>query len=166
MRTALHVSEANFDPSEKQFVANVREHGWFRTSVAADEQGPAFSYTTGFWQGVEQPELILVGLKHETAHHVLWDLYAEAKAGKPLPIGVPIPDVFGSYAAYVFPVAKRFYAEYLGWSLWFYCGDDFPCLQVVWPDRNGIFPWEEDYDPDLVGSQPDLTENGWKASLA
>ena len=165
MRTALDVSEANFDVTEKQFVANVREHGWFRTSVAADEHGPSFSYTTGFWQGVQKPELIISGLNHETAHQILWDIYTDAKAGKSLPIGVPVAEVFGNHAAYIFPVAKRFYSEYLGWSLWFYCGDNFDCLQIVWPDREGIFPWQDGYDPSFADDQPDLTENGWLAAL-
>ncbi|HEY1605029.1 MAG TPA: DUF4262 domain-containing protein [Allosphingosinicella sp.] len=30
----------------------------------------------------------------------------------------------------------------LGWSRWFYGGDVFPYLRLVWPDRVGLFPWE------------------------
>jgi hypothetical protein len=53
----------------------------------------------------------------------------------------------------------------LGWSRWFYGGDAFPCLQIVWSDRDGRFPWQSGFDPALAGLQPDLTENGWLASL-
>jgi len=48
-----------------------------------------------------------------------------------------------------------------GESRWFYGGDDFPCLQIVWPDRAGRFPWEADFDAQFEGNQPDLTEQGW-----
>lgn len=58
-------------------------------------------------------------------------------------------------------VAKRHFANFLGWSRWFYGGDEFPCLQLVWPDRSGLFPWEPDFDPEFGGDQPDPTEQGW-----
>jgi hypothetical protein len=37
------------DKSEQNFVANVREHGWFRTDIFEEEGHPGFSYSTGFW---------------------------------------------------------------------------------------------------------------------
>ena len=70
-----------------------------------------------------------------------------------------------THRAYVFPVAKRHYANHLGWSRWFYAGDDFPCQQIVWPDRAGLFPWEAGFDPTFANKQPDLTEHGWLAAL-
>jgi len=166
MRTALDASEANLDSDEQTFVAKVREHGWFRMSVAGDSEGPGFSYTTGFWVSARQPEVILFGLKSETAHDVFWDLFRDAEGNKSLVPGRATQEVFGNQPAYVFPVAKRFYAEYLGWSRWFYGSDDFPCFQIVWPDRNGVFPWQPGFDPQFFGSQPDLSEMGWQAILA
>ena len=166
MNTALDAPAASLDEPERRFVADVREHGWFRTAVFADAEGPNFSYTTGFWVGADHPELIMFGLKGETAHEVFWNLFRDARSAKSLVVGKPTADVFGNQSAYVFPVAKRFYAEYLGWSRWFYGGDDFACLQIVWPDREGVFPWEDDFDPSFAGSQPDLTERGWKATLS
>ena len=64
------------------------------------------------------------------------------RQAKPLPIGERTDAVFANLPAYVFPVAKKHYRDLLGWSRWFYGGDDFPCLQIVWPDRAGRFPWE------------------------
>ena len=112
-----------------------------------------------------QPELIMFGIKREIAHDVLWDLFREAKAGAALPIGELTDKAFANLLAYAFPVSKRFYSDYLGWSRWFYGGDEFPCLQIVWPDREGAFPWEPGFDAAFAADQTDLTESGWKTAL-
>lgn len=165
MRTALDAPSELLDQAEQSFVAMLREHGWFRTGVHADGDGPGFSYSTGFWVTLRQPEIIIFDLRDDIVHEVLWDLFRSAEAGEVLPVGQPTDRVFGNLAAYVFPVAKRHYANHLGWSRWFYAGDDFPCQQIVWPDRAGLFPWEAGFDPTFANKQPDLTEHGWLAAL-
>lgn len=148
-------------------MTKVREHGWFRTEISAAEGGPNFTFTTGFWINASQPELIMFSLNGKTAHSVFADLFREAERNNALPVGKRSNAIFGNSPAYAFRVARRHYPNYLGWSGWFYGGrDDFPCLQIVWPDRAGLFPWETGSDPSFSNSQPDLTEEGWLASLA
>lgn len=166
MRTALDASRDALNSYERDFVDNVRKHGWFNTSVSGDEQGPGFSHSTGYWLTTKQPEVVIFGLPSKTAHDIFWDLFRDARDGHPLKLSTRTDRVFGNLPAYVFPVAKRFYTEYLGSSLWFYGKDDFPCLQIVWPDRAGLFPWEIGFDPAFADDQPDLTENGWRAALS
>lgn len=164
MRTALDAPAEALDDSERAFVAKVREHGWFDTAVFGDAEGPEFSFTTGLWVNTGQPELIMFGMKRDIAHDVFWDLFRGAKTGVPLPIGEPTDQAFENLLAYAFPVSKRFYPDYLGWSRWFYGGDEFPCLQIVWPDRSGVFPWEPGFDTALEADQTDLTEYGWQSA--
>ncbi len=140
MFTALDAADDALDDSEKSFVANIGEHGWFRTGVFGENDAPGFSYTTGFWVNARQPEVIMFGMKDEIAHNVFWDLFRDAKAGQGLPIGRRSDAVFGNNPAYAFLVAKRHYAGHLGWSRWFYGSAEFTCLQIVWPDRAGVFP--------------------------
>ncbi len=46
-------------------------------------------------------------------------------------------------------VPLQLYDKYLGTAIWFYRKSPrpFPCLQLVWPDRDGRFPWETGFDP-------------------
>jgi hypothetical protein len=166
MATALDAPPEVLDQHERSFVAKIREHGWFCTNVQADAEGPGFAYTTGFWVKIRKPEVIVFGLRNEIAHQVLWDIFHDAEEDRGLPVGIRTNQVFANIAAYAFPVAKRHYANHLGWSRWFYGGDNFPCLQIVWPDQAGVFPWEADFDQTFAEDQPDLTENGWLAALA
>ena len=165
MRTALDAHDDALDDHERAFVASVREHGWFRTGVFAKDDNPAFSYTTGFCVNAHRPELLIFSIKVEIALDIFWALFRDAKLGVSLPFGEPLDNVFGNGPAFAFPIAKRFYREHLGWSSWFYGGDDFQCLQIVWPDRDQLFPWQPGFDEGLAGVQPDLSENGWQAAL-
>jgi hypothetical protein len=165
MRTALDAPDDVLDDHERNFVAKIREHGWLGSSVFEDAEGPGFSYSTGFWVSAHSPEVITFSLKSDTAHDVFWDLFRDAKAGKEHAIARLSDEVFANISSYLFPVAKVHYRKYLGWSRWFYAGDEFPCLQLVWPDRSGKFPWEDGFDESFRRSQTDLTERGWLASL-
>jgi hypothetical protein len=166
MRTALDTPLDALDEGERNCVSNVLEHGWFHTAVFGDDEGPGFSYTTGFWLNTQFPEVMLFSMKRETAHTVLWDLFRDLKAGNVPAIGKVSADIFGNANAVLVPVAKAHYGEYLGWNRWFYQGDEFPCVQLVWPDRAGAFPWQSTFGKEFEGLQPDLTEQGWVAALS
>jgi Domain of unknown function (DUF4262) len=66
MRTALDSDAEKLDEDELTFVNIIREHGWHRMSVSEDEEGPGFSYTTGFWLA-GFPEIIIFAMKPEIA---------------------------------------------------------------------------------------------------
>jgi hypothetical protein len=107
------------------------------------------------------PEIILFSLQQQTAHDVLWDVFRDVKGGRKISPGANVPEVFGNGGAYFFPVGKQHYRDLLGWSRWFYGGDDFPCLQLVWADTKGVFPWQSGFEDRFKGDQPDLSAEGW-----
>ncbi|MFE0755350.1 DUF4262 domain-containing protein [Inquilinus sp. NPDC058860] len=165
MATALDAPVDALDPQERRFVAIMREHGWHHTGVFEEDENPEFSYSTGFWLTLRHPEIIAFSLSQDVAGRVLWDLYRDLQKGRVLPVGVRLSDVFANTDAYLMPVDKQHYAEHVGWSRWFYGNDDFPCLQLVWPDKRGAFPWEAGrYEPPPA-LQPDLSPAGWIQSL-
>jgi len=154
------------DQAERNFVDGIRQHGWMQTNALDEDDKPGFAFTTGFAVSIGHPELIIFKIDKKVANDVFWVLYRCAQNGKPVPRACRTRGVFPTDDAYVFPVARRHYANYLGWSRWFYRGDDFECLQVVWPDEAGVFPWEAGFDIKYAGHQIDLTEHGWAAEVA
>jgi hypothetical protein len=87
MRTALDADPAQLDKHEQHFVEQIRKHGWVGTHVASDDEGPGFSYTTGFWLKFKFPELILFSLGGKVAHDTFWHMYRELDAGRHFPTG-------------------------------------------------------------------------------
>ena len=158
--TALDADPALFDPGEREFVETIREHGWFQTNVFEEADSPGFCFTTGFWVSAQAPELIIFSMRGEVVNALLWDLYRRIRAGLTPRVGMRFDDL-SNHPLCLMPVAKEHYFEHLGWSRWFYAGDDFPCLQLVWSDPADRFPWEPGFDPDFAASQPDLSDGGW-----
>jgi hypothetical protein len=161
MLTALDVAPAELDPHEQNFVEQIRKHGWFGTHVAPDDKGPGFSYTTGFWLKFNFPELIVFSLKRSVAHDTFWHAYRELGTGRHFAIGEPLDEIFRGFAAVLLPVSLQHYRSYLGWSRWFYGNDDFHCLQLVFPDSAGQFPWSPTVSKSFQTAQPDLTSGNW-----
>jgi hypothetical protein len=159
--TALDAPRDRLDLEERRFVAAIREHGWFRTNIFEEPGRPGYSFSTGFWVNRGHPEVIVFGLKSDIAHAVLWDLYRSLLANEEPVQGEPAWGILGNHRACLLPVSREHYANYLGWSRWFYGNDDFPCLQLIWPDRDDVFPWELSFDKGLARAQPDLSDVGW-----
>lgn len=166
MLTALNAPLSALDPGEANFVSQVREHGWFGTHVSAEDGKPGFSYTSGFWLSVGAPEVVIFSVKSNVAHDIFWEMYRDLKTGMAFPVRRQITGIFGNYKAVLFPIATQHFPTHLGWSRWFYGTDEFPCVQLVWPDKAGVFPWESSFDGRFAGDQPDLSEDGWAASIA
>ena len=51
-------------------------------------------------------------------------------------------------------VDKSWYKAYFGYGYWFNGTWDFPALQIVWPDKQALFPWEDDFNPNWKWGQP------------
>jgi Domain of unknown function (DUF4262) len=161
MFTALDADPERLDQHEQKFVQRIREHGWVGTHVMPDDKRPGFSYTTGFWLKFSFPELILFSMSRENAQDTFWTIYRELEAGRRLPVGEPTDAVFENGAAVLLPVSPEHYQTHLGWGRWFYGNDSFECLQLVFPDPGGRFPWTPGSSSDFRVAQPDLTSGNW-----
>ncbi|WP_407154982.1 DUF4262 domain-containing protein [Bradyrhizobium sp. STM 3557] len=161
MFTALDAPPEKLDRHEQNVVAKIREHGWFAHHIGADKEGPGFCYTTGFWLKFRHPELIVFSLQAQTAHDTFWHIYRELEAGRRVVVGAQTGEIFKNAPAVLLPVAQRHYRNYLGWSRWFYGNDNFECVQLLYPDSDGRFPWSPDASAGSRSAQPDLTEGNW-----
>jgi hypothetical protein len=161
MATALDANPALLDKHEQNFVEQIRKRGWFGTHVGSDDEGPGFSYTTGFWLKFKFPELIMFSLGGKIAQDTFWHKHNELESGRLFPIGEPSEEVFQNTAAVLLPVSPQQYRSHLGWSRWFYGNDDFLCLQLVFPDPTGQFPWSPGSSESNRAAQPDLTVGNW-----
>lgn len=165
-RNRMDAPEDALDEAERNFIDGIRTHGWMQTVALDDDDKPGFNFTTGFEATLGHPEILVFKVDKTVANKYFSLLYRCAQNGKPVPRAVRTVGMLPNDDAFVFPVAKRHYADYLGWSRWFYRGDDFDCLQVVWPDEAGVFPWEDGFDSKYANAQIDLTERGWAAEAA
>ncbi len=161
MKTAYDLPEVTLDDGDRQLLSNIQEHAWQRIGIPAEGELPGFSFTIGLWYSVAFPEVLAFSLPSKTIHDALWEIYRAAQRGSPLPRDVISDGFFGNAPGVLLPVAKRYYREHLGYANWFYGNEAFPCYQLVWPDRQGLFPWQAGFDERFRESQPDLSKDGW-----
>jgi len=164
--TVISEPPATLSACEAKLIERVREYGWQTIRVgASDSDDPAFSYTTGFWLTVEQPEVIVFDFPPQLSHDVFGQMMRLALNGQRFPIAKPVEGILTNEAVYFFPIKREAAVEYLRSSQWFYKKTDFPAVQLAWSDPVGRFPWDRNFDPLMKRMSPDISVRGWEDEL-
>jgi hypothetical protein len=141
----------------KDFITTVENFGWMVTNIKDEPGEIGWSYTTGLFEHYQHPEVIIFGMDAKSRHGILNWIGENAKKGTPFTPEQEHDWVLDNYKCWSKPVEKKWYGELLCSASWFYNGDDqvdnFPCVQAIWPDKDGHYPWEpeyQDYDQPLL----------------
>lgn len=145
------------DEQDKTLLARIQKKGWHHLSVPGGDGEPGYTFTLGHFLNRDHPEIIVVGLKEKLASRLL-DSVAVGLTGlnrKRVPYR-RYGDIAEGLELVFVPVDFRHYKDWLGFANWFYAElpAPYPALQMVWPDPNGVFPWEPGYDARFRRAQP------------
>lgn len=138
---------------------DIERFGWHWVAVPGEGGSPGFLFTIGLWKTYHHPELLLFA--PGDPQELSGGLTAMAKriaAGETFSDKKTFEGLFGNFPGSLRRVDKSWYAEFVGTAMGVYESDDFPVLQVVWPDKNSLFPWQPGFDGDLFRVQPLLYE--------
>lgn len=143
---------------ERRVVANVGKYGWHCTSVSGGlvDAKPGFSYTVGLFHSYRQPEFIIFGLEAGISYAILKILADAAAAGEMYALDKACDALVEDYECVFVEVPRARFNDHVFSASWFYAGRNFPLYQVVWPDREGRYPWNERATPDPLHEQPVL----------
>jgi Domain of unknown function (DUF4262) len=122
---------------------NVRKHGCHILGIPDAE--PRFDFSIGLYLNYGHPELIIFGLPSGNSTGIINDVRNRAAAGHKFSDGDISNDLLEEgFKVCFWQVPFDVYRDYLGTACWFYAPSRiaFPCLQIVWSDQNGRFPWE------------------------
>lgn len=151
--------EHDLEPRQT-LLADIEKFGCHLTLIEADNYLPGFVYSIGLYKNYGHPEIICFGLKTNVMGAIINHAHDLVKNGESLTPSRLYDDFLEGYAIQFVEVDKAFYAEYLGYAGWFYeMSFDFPVLQLVWPDKQNNFPWDENFNPDWRFRQPLLDRN-------
>ena len=143
-------------PSELQLLEDVAELGVHIVHVPGEHAESGFTFSVGLWENFDHPEVIVFGLPQEIAHELVNVIADEVSEGRQFLAGTKHEGILEGYPVRFFEVPKARYAEFLGSAMWAYEGDDFPAVQLVWPDKQGRWPWDPDARERFSTSQPVL----------
>jgi len=141
----------------------IEEQGWVADPVEP-VHGPSpragYTYTIGFETAFGQPEVVIFGLQAVAARGLLGMIADQHGGGVALPVDAVFVGLLESDLPCallhvdldehrdLFADAGEFHrSRGVGADAW-------RMLQFVWPDRNGLLPWDAGYDERLRLAQP------------
>jgi hypothetical protein len=154
------------DARDRKLLADIARVGWAVLGIPADDEGPGYAFSIGLYHTFAHPEVILFGLPWEASYPFINAIGAAVREGQRFEAGRRYDDLAEGYPSAFEPVPRRHFKEYLGTAGWFYQGWDFRVLQLVWPDRAGVFPWEAGADPRYRRVQPVLSGRAERGPVA
>ena len=105
-------------------------------------------------------EVIVVGLDPDTAHAIINNVVAEMRKGKTFADGQEAHGLVKKLPLTFRKVAERHYDNYVGQGQIYHKSDsNWPLLQIIWPDTQGRFPWQEGFEDRFRAKQPLLFDD-------
>jgi hypothetical protein len=133
-------------------------------SVPAEGRRPAYAFTVGLWHSFGSAEASVFGRDEEEMVRWLDTVGGEVEAGQVLHPDRQGDDILGRVEARGFggvprgislrPALASWHRHLFGAALAFYRGQPVPMLQLVWPDGDGVLPWEPGCAEDCLAAQP------------
>jgi Domain of unknown function (DUF4262) len=148
------------DDFDRKLISDIHEYGW-HCLLVADENHPehaeqnaalgpdpiydaAFAYTVGLTLTRDHPELVLVG-RWPQAHAILQSAVAVIEAGTHFDHGDESDDVLEGYPVRFHGVTREWADYLLTYASWVHHRSPFDAVQLVLPDRETRWPWEDGY---------------------
>jgi hypothetical protein len=142
--------------ADRKLLSDVEEYGWHILHVLSEGELPGWSFSVGIYHTHRHPEFIVMGLPDHVSQTIINELGIRIKNGEVFASGMIDNDVMESYPVQFLKVDRAQYKAHLGYAEWFYRHQDFPVLQIVWTDKVGHFPWQLEYERELMVTQPIL----------
>lgn len=151
-------SDEGLTESDRYLLQTLERHGWYVIKVGAGAEAAAFAYSLGLFKTFGQPEVILFGLDLDTMHTLINDVGEAVRKGRRFAAGDSCDELLDGYTCTFRSVSPAHLRDNMTYTQWFYGHDEFPAVQLVWPDRNGKFPWDDGFDDRYRAAQPDLSK--------
>jgi Domain of unknown function (DUF4262) len=150
---------SDFDELLQKTKVNIEKFGLQVISINASSYLPSFSYSIGLWQRFQHPEIICFGLKIDLMHALINDVAEIIKRGEKIETARNYTTLFNNLDAQFLSIDPRNVGDYFGLALKYYKCDLITAMQLVWPDNANRFPWEADFQENLIYKQPLLDRN-------
>ena len=145
----------------------IAESGWAVVAVGGQR---AHAFTVGLWHSYGIPELAMFGLTAPDMQQWLNSCVEELAQRGTVPDGEPFTGVLDQYPVLLREMDVSWEEPLFGTMCGYYGAvDAVPVRQVIWPDRHGLWPWEDGATESSRDAQPlgwlPVTEHpdgGWR----
>jgi hypothetical protein len=142
------------EESDQQVLDDVAKLGWHVMNVLNLPDSPGWAFSIGLYKTFKHPEVVVFGLNPDLMHSIINSVGEAIRSGKQFKDGEQYPDLIEAYSCMFKTVNAAWYQPFLGYANWFYGGTDYPVLQCIWPDKESLYPWDDDFNPNWLYAQP------------
>ncbi len=150
--------EETWDDGDRKLVADVQGYGWHLLKITGSREQPPWCFTVGLWHTFGSPEVAMFGLRPDDMAIWLNRLGEQVRGGDPVRPDERRPGVLPGFDLVCRPVDPSWYPELFGYALWF-TGPPLPVVELVWPDREGLYPWDDRVGERCLRDQPRCWES-------
>lgn len=148
------LNDVNLTPQDSKLLADVQNVGWHVVVIHEEKDSPGWAFSVGLHHNFNHPEIVVFGAPQERAAPIVNNAALAIQRGQRFDVGQQYPDILTGYEVTFQPVELRWKVPFLGYAVWFYGNALFPARQCFWPDRDGWFPWDDDFDEEALLFQP------------
>ncbi|PQJ79053.1 DUF4262 domain-containing protein [Polaribacter porphyrae] len=136
----------------KRIYNNIDKYGFNTTSLLEEKGFTPFGYSTGIYKNFKIPELFISGLLPRLNGDLI-HYYVEKYKFKEVPINEKIEGLSDRFPVYFIELDNNNLTEYTLTSIKYYKNAPYKYLQLIFPDLNGYFPFEKEYnyDQEILG---------------
>lgn len=132
------------DEQELKAVKDVETWGCHIVQVNGGPRKPDWTFSLGVYDTCGKPEVIVVGLKPDTAARAVNYAVDALRSGTDLTVGRH-REIVGEVEVIFRKVDPMWVQHLMGWASWYQGDWNFPVLQLIYPDLENRFPWEEGF---------------------
>lgn len=137
----------------------IETDGWALEPVApradTDPPVPAYAYTIGVPALTGFPEIAVFGLTPVATKGLVGLVIDALRGGTDIPVGVELVGLLDNDLRCAFaPVDVERAGELFATARAWYRGEPYALVQLVYPDRNGVMPYEAGFESRMRLAQP------------
>ncbi|HLP13783.1 MAG TPA: DUF4262 domain-containing protein [Flavobacteriales bacterium] len=137
----------------------IKKQGFYSQLFLSSGYLPQFGYSIGFFETYGHPEIICFGLDLDLIDNIIQNAHRQIKLGMRFEKDTSYGGFLEGYDIVFIDVMNGHQGDWVGYDAWYFKERKVPCLQLIWPDKNRKWPWEEEYNEDWKFIQPLLNRS-------
>lgn len=136
---------------------NIENFGFHTTSVMGSNPDEiSYTYSTGIQETASKPDIIIFGLSPSLSHTLINIYYNRIKSGESFEAGVQYSSFLKESTIVFDTVPKNKIDEYMLCVPWIYGDKQHEAYQLLYPDDDGNWPWQDNVEETFRRFQPVL----------
>lgn len=133
----------------------IQRNGYTVIGAMQGEDTPSFAYTVGLLETYNHPELITLGLPANTASFLFKNVVENMIENKiAIQTFIPYSDIVSMPVEFIDADTKKASGYMIGFTDKYGNDRELKAMQLLWPDKQGFFPYEKAFDVAFLDLQP------------